>query len=167
MGRKMTVIILLEMVWQGGSSEEETVVEDERSPGGGGPVPSWPGTTERVGEADEKYQGPRSRAPLLPDLRQTGGGRQCLHLQRPGGPGGAAATQDGALLQQPGHLQHDRHLQRHRAQLQARHPGEPGDPGGWLQEGSFCGLSSGQAGTLYITMTQWHNDTMTQWHYSL
>ena len=58
------------MVWQGGSSEEEAVTEDERYPGGGGPLPSWPGPKARAGEADEKYQGTRTREEVLPHLRQ-------------------------------------------------------------------------------------------------
>ena len=58
------------MVRQGGSSEEEAAVEDERDPGGGRPVPGRPGTKTRAGEADEKYQGTRPRAAVLPHLRQ-------------------------------------------------------------------------------------------------
>ena len=65
------------MVGQGGSSEEEAVVEDERYSGGGRLVPSRPGQTARVGEADEKYQG------RVEHSHWSGGSRSCSHWSRP------------------------------------------------------------------------------------
>ena len=81
------------MVRQGGSSKKETAAEGQGDHSGGGPQQGRQAQEAGAGEAHESYQDSWARAAVLPDLWQTRGRWQCLHLQWSGGQSRKASKQ--------------------------------------------------------------------------